>query len=77
MNGHERDAIGELQLEVKEIHKAVEAIKTNDLPHIHSKINLLSDVLNRVVGKQAVILPLVTGTLITIVIGMLAIFFLG
>jgi len=77
LNGHERDAIGELQLEVKEIHKAVEAIKTNDLPHIHSKINLLSDVLNRVVGKQAVILPLVTGTLITIVIGMLAIFFLG
>ena len=38
MNNQDRDAITELKTAVKDMHRALEKITTNDLPHITKKL---------------------------------------
>ena len=68
MNGQDREAIAKLELAVKEIHKTVEIIKTNDLPHINKKIDSVEGKTDTALGKLSVLSPLVIATL-TILIG--------
>ena len=41
MNNGDRDAIAELKQAVKDMHKVLEKITTNDLPHITRKLGNL------------------------------------
>lgn len=68
MNNDDRNAIAKLELAVKEIHKTVEIIKTNDLPHIDKKIDAVEERIADAQGKLSVLSPLVIATL-TILIG--------
>ena len=38
MNNEDRNLMAEMKLAIKELHKTVELIKTNDLPHILRKL---------------------------------------
>lgn len=41
MNNEDRNAISKLEIAVKDMHRAIEKITTNDLPHITRKLGNL------------------------------------
>jgi len=73
MNGQENKLLEdfrcETSLRLDNVEKTVESIKTNDLPHLDSKI---SDVK----GQMKVLIPLVVSTFVA-VLGMIILFVMG
>ncbi len=67
MNNGDRDAFAELKTAVKDMHKVLEKITTNDLPHITEKLDEVEEKVDTALGKLSVLNPLAIATL-TIVI---------
>lgn len=67
MNCKDRDAITKLEQAVKDMHKVLEKITTNDLPHITEKLDEVEEKVDTALGKLSVLSPLSIATL-TIVI---------
>ncbi len=61
------DALTKLEQAVKDMHKVLEKITTNDLPHINEKLDGVEGKTDNALGKLSVLIPLSIGTL-TIVI---------
>ena len=66
MNGKERDQLAGFSIRLGNIEKAVETIKTNDLPHLHHAVS-------KTTGKLSILIPLTIGTLLA-VLSMIAVF---